>query len=169
MSKKKYMLRKIVTDFVSVNVVINGVFYMVNFRKFSGQLTFNDITIDLFVGLLLLGGACSFIGFVNLRKELLKGKIDVSDFQMSQLYHILPKVTLLRVLLLTVMTAILTVGLFILLPKLLGIDNINHFIGFGFKTITAGVMAAVIGYIVIDLSISDYQHRDSVVKDTTVI
>ncbi|CRH22584.1 Putative membrane protein (fragment) [Carnobacterium maltaromaticum] len=74
MSMKKYVFKKIVTDFVIINIIINGIFYIFNFRKFSGQLTFNDIATDLFVGLLLLGGACSLIGFVNMRKELLKGK-----------------------------------------------------------------------------------------------
>lgn len=169
MSMKKYVFKKIVTDFVIINIIINGIFYIFNFRKFSGQLTFNDIATDLFVGLLLLGGACSLIGFVNMRKELLKGKIDVSEFKTSQLYNKLPKATVLRVLLLTLLTAIITMTFFILAPKIVGIDKINHFIGFSFKIFTAGLMAAVIGYIVVDLSISDYQHSHITMKDTTVV
>lgn len=169
MSREKYLLKKIMTDFVGVNIVINGIFYIVNFRKFSGQLTFNDITNDLFVGLLLLGGACSLIGFINIRKELLKEKIDVSQFQTSRLHSMLPKALGLRVLFLAAMTAVITAVLFIAAPKLLGIDQINHIIGFAFKTITAGIMACIIGYIVIDLSISDYQQSHVTVKETRAI
>ena len=47
MSMKKYVFKKIVTDFVIINIIINGIFYIFNFRKFSGQLTFNDIATDL--------------------------------------------------------------------------------------------------------------------------
>ena len=169
MSMKKYVLRKVVTDFVIINIMINGVFYFLNFRTFSGQLRFNDLVTDLFVGLLLLGGACSFIGFVNMRKELAKGRIDVAAFQTSQLYHKLPKAIGLRVLFLILMTAIITAAGFILLPKLLGVDKINHLIGFGFKTLTAGMMAAIIGYIVVDLSISDYQQSHLAIEKTTIV
>ncbi|MGY3777984.1 hypothetical protein [Isobaculum melis] len=169
MNMKKYISKKIIKDFVIINVIINGIFYIIGFKNFSGQLTFNDITTDLFIGLMLLGAAGSWIGFVNMRKELQKGKTDVSNFQKSHFYHLLPKATGLRILFLMAITALITLIFFILLPSLLGLDKINHVIGFGFKTITAGLMACVIGYIVIDLSISDYQHQPMPTKDTTVV
>lgn len=169
MNMKKYIVKKIVKDFVIINVIINGIFYIIGFKNFSGQLTFHAITTDLFIGLMLLGGAGSLIGFVNMRKELRKGKLDVSHYQKSYFYHFLPKSIGLRVLALMALTALVTMGLFILLPNLLGLDKINHLIGFSFKTITAGLMACVIGYIVIDLSISDYQHQPIIVKDTKVV
>ncbi|MBC1499205.1 hypothetical protein HB943_01230 [Listeria weihenstephanensis] len=159
MSPKKYMRKKILIDFIIINLVINAAFYIINFRNFKGQLTMQAISFDLIMGLALLGVFCSLIGFINIRKDLNKGNVAVEDYHPSRISSFFPQRILWRVLILAVLTISLMFTVFAVLPLLLGVSNINHYIGFGIKTISAGIGALGIGYIVLDLSFTDYQKK----------
>ncbi|EFS03581.1 hypothetical protein NT04LS_1265 [Listeria seeligeri FSL S4-171] len=160
MSHKKYMWKKILTDFIIINLVINAAFYVINFWDFKGQLTIHAISFDLVFGLVLLGIFCSLIGFVNIRKDLKKGKVDVISYRPSKMSNYFPKHVLLRVIILAILTVSLMFSLFAIIPSLLGVNDINHVIGFSIKTISAGIGALGIGYVVLDLSFKDYQKNE---------
>lgn len=54
MTLNQYRVKKLMTDFVLFNIFINGLFYVINFRNFTGKLTFDAISNDLFIGLVIL-------------------------------------------------------------------------------------------------------------------
>lgn len=157
MTLNQYRVKKLMTDFVLFNIFINGLFYIINFRNFTGKLTFDAISNDLFIGLVILALLCPAAGFFNLPKALTKDCFDLSQRKPSSLSRIFPKKNLYRSLIISVFTLIISGVCFILIPQLLGIGAINHYIGFSIKVVTAIIMSAIVGYVVIELTMDDYQ------------
>lgn len=157
MKRSTYIFKKLMTDFIIINLVINAVFFVVNFKDHEGIYTLKIITPDLQFGLIILGVLCSLIGFINIKKDLLKGDVHLDDFKPLPFYTYFPKNLFLRVGLLTLLTLIVFVPLFSLIPQWLGFQQINYWIGFAIKTISAGLAALVIGLIVLHVAMVDYR------------
>ncbi|WP_099224413.1 hypothetical protein [Listeria costaricensis] len=161
MTINRFRFKKMMTDFVIINIVLNGAFYIINFRNYTGTVTFDAVSTDLFMGLVLLGIFCPAAGFVNIPKAINKNALDVSTRKKSFFNHWFPHNNILRSLILTVFTVVFSLVFFIVLPNVLGLDIINHAIGFSIKVITAIVMSAIVGYVVIELTLDDYQETMS--------
>ncbi|MDQ0361825.1 hypothetical protein [Breznakia pachnodae] len=154
---KKYAIKKILINFVLVNIVINGFFYYFNFRNYEGPLYLQSIKGDLLFGLVMLALLCAYTGFINTQKDVLTGTFYEEDLHFK-LSKYLPKTLTLRLLAVILFVSIIVYPMFITIPNLLGVNEINHTIGFLIKTGSAALAAAVIGYFVITLSISDYKN-----------
>lgn len=161
MTLNQYRVKKLMTDFVLFNIFINGLFYIINFRNFRGSLTFDAITTDLFIGLVILALLCPAAGFFNLPKALTKDKLDLKTRKLSFFSSVFPKKNLYRSLIISFFTLIISGVFFILIPQLIGIGEINHYIGFSIKVITAIIMSALVGYVVIELTMDDYQAKQN--------
>lgn len=157
MVRSKYIVKKLLLDFIIINLVINAVFYVVNFKDHKGVFTLQVITPDLLLGLIILGLACSFIGFINISKDLLKGEVELDDFKPNLLYRLFPKNTVLRVIILTLFTVLVYVPLFSLIPQMFGYQQISYWTGFAIKVVSAGIAAFGIGMVVLNLTMNDYR------------
>lgn len=165
MTIKRYRFKKIMTDFVIFNIVINGLFYIINFRNHSGIVTFDVIRKDLLIGLVILAFLCPAAGFINLPKAFSKDKIDFPNRKQSYWSTLFPKKNWLRSLLLTAFTLLFSSIFFIYLPMKIGVGVINHPIGFSIKVMTAVLMSAIIGYVVVELLLDDYQMKQQIEKN----
>lgn len=155
--KTNYTKTKVLINFILVNLIINAFFYYVGFKGFEGTLTLKETQGDLLFGLVLLGIFCSYTGFVNTRKDLTTGHIPLDEHKFARLHQYLPKSYVMRSLCLTFFVVLVIFPLFSFLPRVLGVNEINHLIGFMNKTVSAALSAAIIGYLVISLSIEDYR------------
>ncbi len=86
-------------------------------------------------------------------------EIDMSERKTSHFNHLFPHKKLFRSLLLSLLTIVFSYLFFILLPDVLGVNTINHYIGFSIKVITAVIMSGIVGYVVIELAMDDYQNQ----------
>ncbi len=145
------------TDFVIINIVLNGAFYIINFRNHKGALTYDMITSDLFIGLCILAIACPLAGFINIPKAINKGSLSNLNNKTSYLYNWFPKKLVLRSLMLTLFTVAFSYLSFVFIPLQMGVSHINHYIGFSVKVITVIIMSGFVGYVVLELTLSDYQ------------
>ena len=80
MSVKSYFRKKMLVDFILVNLIINAVFFFVNFRNPQQILTIDLITQDLLMGLILLGAVASIANLINLKKDMLRGVVDLDAY-----------------------------------------------------------------------------------------
>ena len=80
MSVKSYFRKKMLIDFILVNLIINAVFIFVNFRNPQQILTIDLITQDLLMGLILLGAVASIANLINLKKDMLRGVVDLDAY-----------------------------------------------------------------------------------------
>lgn len=119
------------TDFIIINIIINGIFYIVNFRKHTGVVTFTTISTDLMIGLIILGIACPAAGFMNIPKSINKSCVDVSHRQKSIFNRLFPHHNGLRSIMLILFTVIFSYLCFIALPQSLGVNTITHYNGLG--------------------------------------
>ena len=169
MTINKFRLKKLMTDFVIINIFLNGAFYIINFRKHTGAVTFNTISTDLFIGLLILAIACPAAGFMNIPKAIDKTALDVSTRKKSSFNHLFPHKNVWRSLMLTLLTIIFSFLFFIVLPNLLGLNTINHLIGFSIKVVTAIIMSGIVGFVVIELTMDDYQDKQiNILKESQI-
>ncbi|WP_288394511.1 hypothetical protein [uncultured Vagococcus sp.] len=159
MTSNKFRMKKLMTDFIIINIVINGLFYIINFRKHTGAVTFDTISTDLFIGLLILAIFCPAAGFINIPKAINKSEMDLSHRKKSAFNKLFPHKNLARSLMLTLFTIVFSYLFFIVLPNALGLNMINHYIGFSIKVMTAVIMSGIVGYIVIELTMDDYQDK----------
>lgn len=161
MTINQFRLKKLMTDFVIINIIINGAFYIINFRKHTGDVTFSTISTDLMIGLIILAVACPAAGFMNIPKAINKSTPDVSNRKKSFFNRMFPKKNSLRSLVLTLFTIAFSFLFFFVLPNALGVNTINHYIGFSIKVITAIIMSGIVGYVVIELTMDDYQDKQT--------
>lgn len=91
MSVKSYFRKKMLIDFILVNLIINAVFFFVNFRNPSAILTIELITEDLLMGLILLGTFASIANLINLKKDMLKVVVDLDDYSPHVVHKLFPK------------------------------------------------------------------------------
>ncbi|MBO0475709.1 hypothetical protein DOK76_01420 [Vagococcus sp. DIV0080] len=159
MTINQFRLKKLMTDFVIINIILNGAFYLINFRKHTGTVTFGTISTDLMIGLTILAVACPAAGFLNIPKALNKSTLDVTNRKKSFFNRMFPKKNSMRSLVLTVFTLAFSFVFFLVLPNALGVNTINHYIGFSIKVITAIIMSGIVGYVVIELTMDDYQDK----------
>ena len=162
MTTSKFKLKKLMTDFIIINIIINGLFYIVNFRKHTGAVTFETISTDLMIGLIILAIACPAAGFINIPKSINKSCVDVSHRQKSIFNRLFPHHNGLRSAILTIFNVVFSYLFFIVLPQSLGVNTINHYIGFSVKVVTAIIMSGIVGYIVIELTMDDYQDKQTI-------
>lgn len=162
MTTSKFRMKKLMTDFIIINIIINGLFYVVNFRKHTGAVTFDTISTDLFIGLLILAVFCPAAGFMNMPKAINKSAIDVSSRKKSFFNRLFPHKNLVRSLILSAFAIAFSYLFFIALPNVLGLNTINHYIGFSIKVMTAVIMSGIVGYVVIELTMDDYQDKQNI-------
>lgn len=159
MTSNKFRRKKLMTDFIIINIVINGLFYIISFRKHAGMITFDTISKDLFTGLLILAVFCPAAGFINIPKAINKSEMDLSHRKKSAFNKLFPQKNISRSLILSLFTIVFSYLFFIFLPNIVGVNTINHYIGFGIKVMTAVIMSGIVGYIVIELTMDDYQDK----------
>lgn len=159
-----YMFRKIMFDFVFMNILINGFFYFVAFSTHKGALTMVNVQSDLLVGLIWLGVLCSGFGFYNTKRDLQNCKYDIEGYHVRPVYRKLPKTFLGRVAFLTVVVITCIYPLFMPIPQLLGAFEINHAIGLFLKAGASAVATGVIGHVVMNLCIMDYQDMQNAIN-----
>lgn len=158
MNVRSYKIKKLLIDFILVNLVINAVFFLVAFKDIpASSLTLEYISQDLLIGLILLGMLCSGSNLMIIPKELLKGNVDLNPLKESKFHKLFPKSTIIRILILTTMTVVIFMPMFSWIPQLLGVSSISHLIGFGIKVVSAILAALIIGVIVLDLTLHDYR------------
>jgi hypothetical protein len=91
MSVKSYFRKKMLVDFILVNLIINAVFFFVNFRNPQQILTIDLITQDLLMGLILLGAVASIANLINLKKDMLRGVVDLDAYTPHVMHKFFPK------------------------------------------------------------------------------
>lgn len=157
MSVKSYFRKKMLIDFILVNLIINAIFFFVNFRNPSAILTIELITEDLLMGLILLGALASIANLINLKKDMLKGVVDLDNYSPHIVHKLFPKSLILRAIILVLMVVTIVFPWFSPVPSILGVSSISYLMGFLIKTISAVVAAIMVGYIVINLILSDHR------------
>ena len=161
MTTQKYIFKKIITDFLIINLIINAAFFLFTFTDRQAILTLPFIGGDLLFGLIILGLLASLFGFVNIEKDLLKGHITPKGVSQSKLYKTLPKSLLFRVVLMALIVIVFVYPLFYRVPIALGVHKIGYVVGLGIKTVSAGVAATIVGLIVTYLVLGDYEALQS--------
>lgn len=161
MTTQKYIIKKIITDFLIINLIINAAFFLFTFTDRQATLTLPFIGGDLLIGLVILGLLASLSGFINIERDLLKGHVTPKGVSQSKVYKTLPKSLFIRVVLMTVIAIVLVYPLFYHLPLALGVHKIGYIVGLGIKTISAGVAAVVVGLLVTYLVLGDYDALQS--------
>ena len=164
MTTNQFRMKKLLTDFIIINIIINGAFYLFNFRNHKGPVTFDTISTDLIIGLIILAIFCPAAGFINIPKAINKQQLDLSKRKRSSIHRFFPQKNSHRSLLLSVLIISVSYLSFILLPNLLGLEGINHTIGFSFKVITAIIMSGIAGFVVIELTLDDYQEKQITIR-----
>lgn len=157
MSVKEYFKKKMLIDFILINLIINGIFFFVNFSNPSQALTISIITEDLFIGLILLGALASTAGFVNLKKDMLKGNVELDEYKPHRVHKIFPKNLFARILVLIGLVLLVVFPWFSPFLSIIGIDGIPYVVGFLIKTGSAIIAAIMVGYFVINLVLSDHR------------
>lgn len=93
MKRSHYIIKKLLTDFIIINLIINAVAFVMTFKDYKGAFTLRVITPDLQFGLLILGVLCSLIGLINIEKDLLQGHVELDDLKLSGFYHCFPNIS----------------------------------------------------------------------------
>lgn len=161
MTTQKYIVKKIITDFLLINLVINAGFFLLTFKDKTAPMTLLTIGRDLLFGLVVLGLLASLFGFINLEKDLLKGEVNADNISKSKMYKLFPKSLLLRIVIMALIVMVCVYPLFYYVPMALGVNSINYYTGLAIKTISAGIAAIVVGILVTYLVLGDYDALQS--------
>lgn len=121
--KKTYTFTKLMINFILINIVINGIFYFIEFKNHEDVLSLSATKNDLLFGLVILGVFCSYTGFLNTQKDLITGKIDLDDVKQSRLQKHLPESNLLGTVILTDFVILIIFSFFSYAPRMFGVSR----------------------------------------------